>query len=298
MNPRASRVTGVLLLGVAVALCVSEAWPQGSKPPANPLKDQFLDKGLVIPGVGPYKLPKPLVHEGMTAKELQNALKQAAGMSPYEEFIKGTRYAPTPCDLLEVKDKKGNRHAHHIKLHMIALGKLETVINNNLLTQLIGGSKGKTKPLTAKELKDRKLDLLAAKGVEDRYEVLEMVLDEKVNISGITRTIKTSASKTAFSATILDDRFAKDSKYPNAWQHLDVNGKLVGKPSTYSGMGGYVVAIQLPDRKDDAVYLEMHYIIHEPKAWFGGRERLRSHMRNVVKDNAREFRRKLARENK
>ncbi|MBM4072266.1 MAG: hypothetical protein FJ271_25565 [Planctomycetes bacterium] len=58
-----------------------------------------------------------------------------------------------------------------------------------------------------------------------------------------------------------------------------------------------MLALQLPDRKgkDQAVYLEMHYILHEPKGWFGGVEVLRSKLPILVRENALEFRQKLAR---
>lgn len=263
--------------------------------PDNPLLEQFLKKGIDVPAYGAFKLPKPTVREGMSPAELDAAIKTAAGDRPLSQFLERGQFKPINLKVTQVYDADKTRVAQYVKLHFVAYGKLETVLKKNLLNQLIGGAKGKSNTLDEGQLKKRDLTLLKSKGFQEQYDVLDMELLEKVSVSGITRSIKTTSDKIAYSTTILDERFVKDAQHPNVWQHVNANGMLIGKPSPYAGMGGYVVALELPKPKG-ALYMEMHYILHEPKGWFGGQEVLRSKLPILIRDNVHEFRRKLAKE--
>ncbi|MBM4072267.1 MAG: hypothetical protein FJ271_25570 [Planctomycetes bacterium] len=211
---------GLCLSGTFFFLLLAAVVAQEVTPPKNPLFDEFRDNGIAIPGTEPFPLPEPLVNEKMTPQQIQKGLAKAAGKLPFKLFQKGDKFSPIRLEVTPVP-KDGPRHAHHIRLHMVALGSMEDVIKKNLLNQLIGGAKGKAKPLNAAQLKARNLKLLEGKGLADQYDVLDMELLEKVNISGITRTIKTTGKQAAYTTTLLDKRFAKDKDHPNAWQHVD-----------------------------------------------------------------------------
>ncbi|MBM4072269.1 MAG: hypothetical protein FJ271_25580 [Planctomycetes bacterium] len=285
----------ILSLALPAALLAGAGLLADEPLPANPLLDQFLEKGIDVPGYGAFKLPKPTVRDGMTPAQLDSALKKAAGSAPVRLFLEKGLFKPITLKVDQVYDADKVRQAQYVKLHFVAHGKLETVLKKNLLTQLIGGAKGKSNALDADQLKKRDLTLLKSKGLAEQYDILNMELLEKVSVSGITRSLKTTSDTVAYSTTILDDRFVKDAQYPNVWQHITAEGSLIGKPSPYSGMGGYVVALELPNPKG-ALYMEMHYILHEPKAWFGGPDVLRSKLPILIRDNVQEFRRKLAKE--
>ena len=294
-----SRLGCLFFLSVLWTVCVSIVAPARLRSddamPTNPLMDQFLNRGLDIPGMEPFKLDAPTVREGMTARELDAALRKAAGKAPVKLFMQPGQFKPITLSVEAVLDADKVRQAHHVKLQFVAFGKLDTVLKKNMLSHLIGGAKGKSERLTVSQLLKRDLAMLDSKVLKDQYDILNMELLEKVSISGITHTVKTYGPKTAYSTTILDDRFANDAEYPNVWQHVTPEGKLLGKPSPYSGMGGYVVALELPEPKG-ALYLEMHYILPEPRGWFGGQEVLRSKLPILIRDNVQEFRRKLAKE--
>ncbi len=46
-------------------------------------------------------------------------------------------------------------------------------------------------------------------------------------------------------------------------------------------------------RPEGALFFEMHVVIHEPEAWFGGPNLLRSKMPLVIQENVRNLRRRL-----
>ncbi len=259
-------------------------------PPANPLMDQFLKKGIEVPGVKPFQVPLPLVKPDMKPAELETALEKAKGRAPLSLFLGKSFYAPHNLQIQSINDAKELRQGQYIKLHFIAYGKLDTVLKKNMLNQLIGGAKGKSEILDADELKKRGLEPMKGRGIEEEFGVMDMELLEKVKILGITRNVRTTHGKSAYMTTLFDDRFAKE----NTWQHVNVK-----KKHPYTGLAGYVFVTELPEPKG-ALYLEMHYVLHEPQAWFKGpedtesRNLLKSKLPAVIKNNVENFRRKLA----
>jgi hypothetical protein len=92
----------------------------------------------------------------------------------------------------------------------------------------------------------------------------------------------------------MDDRFQNDKQYPNIWRHINVveEEEKLGSPQPYTGMAGYVLVTKLPEPAG-ALLVEMHFLLHEPPTWFGGRNLLRSKLPTLIQDNVRSFRRKL-----
>jgi hypothetical protein len=268
----------------------------GQNGPSNELLDQYLKKGIDIPGLGPVKLPVPLVRKGMKPAELDEVLDKARERVPLNLFLKNNVYAPHNLTIQSIDDpeaKKDARRAQSIKLTFVAYGKLKTVIEKDMLTQLIGGGKNKVDTLTDKQLKERGIEVKTiTKDFEERYSQMELELLDTILVSGITRNIRTSDENSAHMTTLLDPRFAKDKEFPNRWQPISQKGEL-GKAEPYSGLGGYVFALDLP-KPAGALYLEMHFVLHEPYAWFDGKNLLRSKLPLVIEKNVRDFRRKLA----
>jgi hypothetical protein len=93
----------------------------------------------------------------------------------------------------------------------------------------------------------------------------------------------------------MDDRFQNDKQHPNIWRHINVveEEEKLGSPQPYTGMAGYVLVTKLPEPAG-ALLVEMHFLLHEPPAWFGGRNLLRSKLPTLIQDNVRSFRRKLS----
>lgn len=259
-------------------------FPGNDTPSAPALLEQFFKKGIAIPGVPPVKLSEPLLKEGMTPAVMEAALEKAAGRNPIDLFLKNSPYSPFNLTIEPVEDDKGVHHGYYLKLAFVAHGKMSTVVDHNMLAHLIGGARGNVQNLSGADLTRRGISGLAAPEI---YGIFSIDVLETVILSGVTRNIKSTHDKSAYMLAVLDDRFAKD----NAWRPIDAEGKQ-GKPRAYSGLGGYVYAMELPQLAG-ALYLEMHYVFHEPPEWFGGRNLLRAKLPIIVRDNVHDFRRRL-----
>jgi hypothetical protein len=267
--------------------------------PNNPLFDDLLTKGVPVPGGPTVKLPAPLFQPGPAPADYKEKLEKAAGRLPTELFLKRTINAPYSLKINSV-DKAGNeRCAQMIDLTFVAYGKLDAVLETDLIKQFLGGKaksgdsgEGAT-PLTSEELAARHIRTVGGRGLKEQYGKMALPLLEKVRIEGVMRTVRTNSPNAIVSATRMDDRFKNDKEYPNIWRHITVGEEeKLGPPHPYGGMAGYVVVTRLPEPKD-ALLVEMHYLLPEPPAWFDGRNLLRSKMPVVIQDNVRSFRRKL-----
>lgn len=259
-------------------------FPGGDGQQAPALLEQFFKKGIAIPGVPPVKLLAPTLKEGMTPAQVEDALYKAAGRNPIDLFLKNSPYSPFNLAIEPVEDDKGVHHGYYLKLAFVAHGKMSTVLDHNMLAQLIGGARGNVQNLSGADLSRRGISALAAPEI---YGLFSIDVLETVILSGVTRNVKSTHGKSAYMLAVLDDRFAKD----NAWRPIDAEGKE-GKARTYTGLGGYVYAVELP-QPAGALYLEMHYVFHEPPEWFGGRNLLRAKLPIIVRDNVHDFRRRL-----
>jgi hypothetical protein len=268
--------------------------------PANPLLNELLDKGLTIPQGPTLRLPPLLMKEGLNLQEQDDVLKKAADKNAFQLFIKDTPAAPFTLHLNAVDDK-GKRVGQTIDLYFLAFGKLDKVKKEDVLNQLIGTESkkgknvGKAKFLSAEQLRARGIQALNAPNVEERFAGLDFLLLEKVKITGVTDNVKTMGSDWVALAMRLDPRFEKDKEFPNCWRSFDPladEGKSFGPPMPYSGLAGYARVSQLA-QPAGALFFEMHMVLHEPEAWFGGPNLLRSKLPLLIQENVRELRKKL-----
>jgi hypothetical protein len=268
--------------------------------PANPLLNELLEKGLPIPQGPTLRLPPPLMKEGLSSGEQEAILKKAAGKNEFEYFKKDSLGAPYSLDLNAIDDK-GKRIGQTIDLYFLAFGKLDKVKKEDVLNQLIGTESkkgknvGKAKILSAEQLRMREIQSLNGPNLEERFACLNFLLLEKVKITGVTDNVKTSGPDWVALAMRLDPRFEKDKEFPNSWRSFDPladEGKAFGPPIPYSGLAGYARVTQLA-QPAGALFFEMHLVLHEPEAWFGGPNLLRSKLPLLIQENVRELRKKL-----
>jgi len=285
-------LSGLLLLSVA--------WPVLAEETPNPLYNELVNKGISLPS-GPTvkKLPAPLIKPGQVPQNTGELLEKAAGKVPVELFIRTSVTAPFSLQIesVEVGEK---RCGQLINLSFLVYGKLDDVKETDFVKQLLGGGKGKkggdSVELTAAELKQRGIQAQNTPALKELYETLQMSILDKVQVDGITRTIRTLTPQSLLYATRMDDRFQNDKTYPNRCRHIDpLNHPRLGPPHPYNGLGGYVLVTELPEPKG-ALLIEMHYLLHEPPDWFGERNLLRSKLPTLIESNVRSFRRKLTRE--
>jgi len=285
-------VVAVFLLGASVA--AAEA------PPRNRLFDELLDPGVQIPGAGAFKLPPPLVKEGMDKTACRAALDKAAGKLPLELFIKRSEQAPFNLKIDSINDKQDKRRGQVADLWFVVYAKAATVQKKDVINLLlVGERKGeglrKAEYLTADQLEQRRIKPLSGDNLEERYATFDMELLDKVLVTGLTRNVKTWSKQSVVLATRLDERFENDKQFPNRWRPIVRQGDKddqLGPPLPYSGMAGYATLVELPE-PEGALLVEMHFAFHEPPEWFGGPNLLRSKLPILIQENVRAFRRKL-----
>ena len=264
----------------------------------NPVYDDLVNKGVRVDGMAePVKLPPPLLTPGADAKTVDAILEEAAGKYPLELFVKNFVNAPHNLKIDSVEDASGTRRAQLLRLTFVAYGTRDALAKADVLSLLGGGKKknpdGPT-PLPLDELKARGITPLTAKGLEEAYVPLDVNLIDAIKITGATRNVQTQGADEWTVAVRMDDRFAKDPAYPNQWQSVG-RGAHAGElspPKPYGGLAGYVRVATLAG-KQDAVLVEMRFLLPEPPEWFGGPNQLRSKLPLAVSDNVQSYRRML-----
>ncbi|HWY87215.1 MAG TPA: hypothetical protein VNX28_10850 [Gemmataceae bacterium] len=267
----------------------------------NPLLKELLAKGLPLPAGPTLRLPPPLMTNALTPQQQHVVVSKAAGSAvPLDLFLKKTDAAPFALKINSV-ESTGKRLAQTVDLYFIAYGNLDRVVREDVLNQLIGTDAkkgkniGKAEPLSPAALEERGIKVLQAPNLEERYAGLDIFLLERVKITGITRNVKTYGPGWAELAMQLDPRFDNDKKDPNSWRSYSPLNETLGPPQPYTGLGGYARVTKLA-QPAGALFFELHVALHEPEAWFGGPNLLRSKLPLVIQENVRNLRRKLARE--
>lgn len=272
----------------------------------NEVFDELVAVGLQIPDGPKVKLPEPLLKPGQTPRIDDEWLERAAGNVPVELFLKRTLTAPFYLKIDSVEKANEERCAQMVNLRFIVYGKLADVIEGDVFKQVLGGKQkkagkgpqAKATELTAEELKMRGIRLLDSPKAKEAYDTVAMPLLDKVQVEGVTRGLRTTASSSVLYATVLDERFSKDKEYPNTWRHILAGGAF-GPTNPYAGLGGYALVTALPESKvvpKGALFVEMVYLLHEPYAWFDGRNLIRAKLPIPLQNNVREFRRNLSSE--
>lgn len=266
----------------------------------NPLYEELVVKGIAIPAGPTVKLPAPLVRPRTAPSNVMGLLDKAAGRVPVELFLRRSVQAPFSLTISSVDNKDGERCGQEIDLKFIAYGKLDAVLESDFMKQFLSSKKKKDAEekstiLEAEELKERGIrPLKADKEKKEQFSTLSMSLLEKVQVDGVTRSVRTNSLQYVLSAMRMDDRFQNDKQYPNIWRHIKIleEEEKLGPSHPYTGLAGYVLVTKVPEH-EGALLVEMHFLMHEPNAWFGGPNLLRSKFATIIQDNVRSFRRKL-----
>jgi hypothetical protein len=265
----------------------------------NPLLRDLVDQGVSLPGHGPVKLPAPLMAPGQSAAQELAILKKAADRYPFAQFIRKTDVAPYVLKINPIEGRDKERVGQAIDLWFVAHGKLKKAVDKELLERFLGSSR---KPgedageLIAEQLKKRGIVPLAGKNLEERYAFVRLDLLDKVEMSGVGRSVKTETARIVQSAMVLDTRFAKDPDYPNQWRAVTKPGgvRKLGPPRPYAGMGGYIQLTELQEPAG-AMFVEFHLVLSEPHDWFDGRNLFKAKLPLAMQDRVRSFRRALLR---
>lgn len=263
-------------------------------PAPTSLFDELTTTGLNIPGHEKrFKLPTPVMARGLNKAQMQAVLDRFADEKPAGLFIERTDGAPHICKVLPILDKAGKRHGLTMDVYFVAYGKVDQLDKLNATNTLLGMKHKGAEPrfLDDKELQARKIKPTLIKGIEERFVLMDLSLDDRIQLAGVVQNQKRTMDGSLVSAMTIDDRFADDKKHPNCWRRIKDDGGL-GPPGRYSGFGGYSKVTPMPG-KGDMLFVEMHFAFAEPYEWFSGKNLLASKLPLAVNNNVLVFRRKL-----
>lgn len=263
---------------------------------AEPLLAELTTAGLAIPGGPRFRLPQPAMAPGLPAEKKQAVVQKFADEFPRGVFLRRDSAAPHVWKIESINGDNGKRRGHRLDLYFAAYGKIPDLDRQDILGALMGANRKKEPTyLSDKQLAERKITRSDAKGLDERFVVLDLELIDKVQLSGVVRSQKqTDADGALVSVMVLDDRFADDKEYPNRWRAIkEQRGERVGlgPPRPYSGFGGYVKATPV---KGDLIFLELHFAFAEPYDWFDGRNMLATKLPLALGSNVKTTRLKMA----
>jgi hypothetical protein len=265
--------------------------------------EDLVTRGVTLGSGQVVRLPKPIMADGLSAKDQTAVLSKAADKYPLDRFLKNVVVSPYVLDVNAVGDAGGEHRGQQIDFYFVAYGTLDAVTDSDLLTGIAGESEGagpdsppaNARALTDDELKSRGLPPSGASATDPTYLMIDVPILERVRLGGIAQGVQYKTDAAVLGALKLDESFGKDPKFPNSWRQIsrDKLGKsMLGPHTPYSGMGGYMKVTKLIEPAG-AVFIECHLVFDEPHSWFDGKNLLRSKLPLIVQDSVRKFRRKL-----
>jgi len=256
------------------------------------------EQGVLI-GAGPLvKLPLPTLCGALGAKQRQARLDSLAGGAGWKRFSRKSIVAPVAIDVKYVKDSDGNRIGHLIHVGFVVHADLEKLKDKDMLQQMFGEAheNGETEGIGGEEVAPDKLDGMGIKIDESTtYIAAEITLLEAVRVRGVLHLEQNINDDSIVVSWLLDPRFNHDRETNNAWaplENLQLADTTADGWQPYEGCGGYLTAHRL-DEVPGASLIEVRMLLHEPKQWFNGSNRLRSKLPLLLQESARNFRRKL-----
>lgn len=283
---------------VLAILCAC-IWAYG--PMTAPAQDAELAHQLFEHGVGSVEnvelsLQRPLLYEqplGPKRLELAQGLADRIG---WERFSADSVFAPVVIQVDSIADASGKRLAHDITCQFIVHTSLDKLRDKELMQAVLLNNGAEPDEPEGSEVPAEVLEQMQiSTNPQTSYGVAKLPLLNRVQVSGVVRAEKQNGSDWLGIVWQFDPRFDTEP-YSNTWQTLSRNNlgePEVGPPHNYVGCGGYIMVHQLePD--SDILLIESRIVMHEPTEWFNGRAYLRSKLPSGLQENARSFRRKIA----
>lgn len=279
----------------------------GSAPETvNPALADLQTKGVAMSDATAFKLPPPVMADGLDAAGQRAALKKVAdARTPPEELVRKSYYAPVVVKVRTLKSAEDETPSiRAVDLWFVVHGDWDTLNSKGFLESLFPKEKeeGKSRVvsksglLTAEEMAKRNVKAGDKGGREEKFVYSTFSLFERVEISTTRFAVLTRGKNSVLAAAKIDPRFTKDPDYPNQWRPLlrDERAEIkLGPAQPYTQAGGYAKVTRLREPAD-AVFIECHLVYEEPYAWFDGANLVKQKAPLMVQEKVRTFRRKLA----
>ncbi|RMF45295.1 MAG: hypothetical protein D6753_00545 [Planctomycetota bacterium] len=262
--------------------------------------------GITFPGGERFALPEHAIRADTPAAERAELLAELARPYSWQQFSRRSVVAPVRIRIQPLEDQAHQRLGYLATSAFIAYAAIPELQETSLLESTLGESSGEAfqiRPLTPEELEA----VGSATSPEDnrRWFHVRMNLLKRVVIRGVLEVESHIDAQTAHVLWMMTSDFSDSSSAESeppvdlrcTWSllHRDATGQTVeGDRHPYRGMGGCLFVTET-GLAQDQLLVESFWVLHEPAAWFSGSNQLRSKLPLMLQENAREFRRRIAR---
>ncbi|TWT84019.1 hypothetical protein CA13_54930 [Planctomycetes bacterium CA13] len=261
--------------------------------------DHLVDQGIQVSDHVTVKLESPTHLDDLST----GSRDRLAGNFGWPRFTKKSVVAPVWIDLDYINNAAGERVGHSVRFRFVVHESVERLRDRDFLSSLFNGE-SETNHWT--ELKrsdllsqDDQASHVAQASSEMTFGFATVPLMNRVLLRGVIAG-QTVLDESGFvSAWRLVDTIDAANPYTARWSPLerDSLGKQVeGDASSYHGAGGYVNVQSLAPVDEtfaNVCLIEGQFVLHEPQAWFGSSNFLRSKFPLLIQEAARKFRRSL-----
>ncbi len=262
------------------------------------IADKLFDSGVAMPGLDGVLFLPPTMQPGLSAEQRMSKLKALSRSAGWKQFSRKSAVAPVSIDTTFLKDTRGVRTGHAMHVAFVVHASLETLKDKDVMKQLFGSSSdapdaGNVEQ-TAQDNKLAEADL-ARFGVKPQegvsYSRTQLPLLKRVMVQGVLQVQQKDLDEDTIDIQFyLDPRFNGNGTISNTWSVINQGAQPYLQ--AYDGAAGYIRISRLTEIPD-ACLVEARVILHEPAAWFGGSNLLRSKLPLMIQEAARSFRRKL-----
>jgi len=277
----------------------------------NAVFEELVAKGVTMSDGAAFKLPPPIVADGLDAAAQQAAIAKAPRIrGTVKEFLSKSYYAPVAVKVRTLRPSPDDGPAvRGVDVWFVVHGDWDALGSKGFLDSMTNSREGKSGVvsksgvLSDREMAKRKLSATAdgtrrvpATGSEERFLYTTFSLFERVEISTTRRAVLSKGKDFILAAGRVDPRFDKDPDYPNQWRPLLRDARAEIKPGPahpFRHAGGYAKITRLHE-PEGAVFIECHLVYEEDYGWFDGANLVKQKIPAMVQEQVRVFRRKLA----
>ena len=264
--------------------------PAGESPHVehNPVYRELLEAGVKVTKADQIKLSGPYLADGLNADEQRKRIEELGGRRyPWAALTRKSNVAQQIIQIEEQKLPNTDTKARVVHVYFVAYGDFAAIAEGEQLNEPNDDKDKEWTTLPAAALAARNIKVDDAK--QESYGYISNNLIDRVRLTGVLRTYTSETGDSLISAAMLDPRFDEDADYPNRWQPLSRGAggfEPTGKPSPYSGAGGYTKITKLHGL-ENGLFVESHLVFAEPLDWFNGANLLGSKLPAVMQHEVR-----------
>lgn len=292
----------ILLPHILVTLAAVAADPAPADPHrANPIYQEVTGPGVMLSAKERVPLPAPFMADGLTAAQQTKVIKNlCVGPNPneplfdYDDVIQRGVNIPYYFNQRRLPNSDPDVPAYLVDVWFVTYGDLKALSKKDPQQLFAANPAGaESTVLEDDDLDQRKITRELKEPLRERYVYTVAPLLDRVEVGLTSRLVRSRSDESLITSSRVDARFAADKQYGNYWRALpDKDLDPDGKPGPKKPLegGGFYLKITKLHEPPDALFVEMHQVSLEPKAWFGGSAILRGKIPLWVRDEVRRFR--------